>query len=161
MSLMMRLRSAKTGVYGNHHVWKHYDKVKNGVITRVYILDQQYDHILTIYDENHEHCYELIPYDDGDQLYIDGELVYTDDYKLRQTYIESDSTTSSSSSQNKNYYSGSSSSSKHKYTNSDLYDAEDYDNADDFAEEWAEEFGDGDYDDGYDDAYDYGEDVMD
>lgn len=44
---------------------------------------------------------------------------------------------------------------------SDTYDAEDYDNADDFAEEWAEEFGDGDYDDGYDDAYDYWEDAMD
>ena len=41
--------------------------------------------------------------------------------------------------------------------NYDPYDAEEYDNADDFAEEWAEEFGDGDYDEGYDDAYDYWE----
>lgn len=48
-----------------------------------------------------------------------------------------------------------------EYTYSDPYDAEDYDNADDFAEEWAEEFGDGDYDDGYDDAYDYWEDAID
>ena len=79
-SLMQSLRRAKSDVYGNHHVWKYYDKVKKGVTTRVYILDQQYDHILTIYDEDHEHCYELIPYDDGDQLYIDGELVYTDDF---------------------------------------------------------------------------------
>ena len=37
--------------------------------------------------------------------------------------------------------------------NYDPYDAEEYDNADDFAEE----FGDGDYDEGYDDAYDYWE----
>ena len=42
----------------------------------------------------------------------------------------------------------------------DPYDAEEYDNPDDFADEWAEEFGDGDYDDGYDDAYDYWEDEM-
>lgn len=162
-SLMQSLRSAKSDVYGNHHVWKYYDKVKKGVTTRVYILDQQYDHILTIYDEDHEHCYELIPYDDGDQLYIDGELVYTDDFMLQPSHIESNTSTSSGSSQNKKHYSGSSSSSssKHKYTYSDPYDAEDYDNADDFAEEWAEEFGDGDYDDGYDDAYDYWEDVMD
>ena len=47
-----------------------------------------------------------------------------------------------------------------QYTYSDPYDAEDYDNVDDFAEEWAEEFGDGDYDDGYDDAYDYWENAM-
>ena len=42
----------------------------------------------------------------------------------------------------------------------DPYDAEEYDDPDDFADEWAEEFGDGDYDDGYDDAYDYWEDEM-
>ena len=160
-SLMQSLRRAKSDVYGNHHVWKYYDKVKKGVTTRVYILDQQYDHILTIYDEDHEHCYELIPYDDGDQLYIDGELVYTDDFMLQPSHIESNTSTSSGSSQNKKHYSGSSSSSKNKYTHSDPYDAEDYDNADDFAEEWAEEFGDDDYDDGYDDAYDYWEDAMD
>lgn len=42
----------------------------------------------------------------------------------------------------------------------DPYDAEDYDNADDFADDWAEEFGYGDYEEGYDDAYDYWEEVM-
>lgn len=44
---------------------------------------------------------------------------------------------------------------------SDLYDADDYDNGDDFADDWAEEFGDGDEDDGYDDAYDYWEEWND
>ena len=39
----------------------------------------------------------------------------------------------------------------------DPYDAEQFDNADDFADEWAEEFGDGDFEEGYEDAYDYWE----
>ena len=38
--------------------------------------------------------------------------------------------------------------------------AEEYDDPDDFADEWAEEFGNGDYDDGYDEAYDYWEEEM-
>lgn len=37
----------------------------------------------------------------------------------------------------------------------DPYDADSYDDPDDFADEWAEEFGDGDADAGWDDAWDY------
>ena len=70
---------------------------------------------------------------------------------------------SSNTTSQKKYHSnsGSGSTSKHKYVYTDPYDAEDYNDADDFAEDWAEEFGDGDYDDGYDDAYDYWEDALD
>lgn len=42
----------------------------------------------------------------------------------------------------------------------DPYDADDFDNADDFADEWAEEFGDGDFEEGYEDAYDYWEEYA-
>ena len=77
------------------------------------------------------------------------------------TSINASSSSNTTSQKKYHSNSGSGSSSKHKYVYTDPYDAEDYNDADDFAEDWAEEFGDGDYDDGYDDAYDYWEDAMD
>ena len=73
--------------------------------------------------------------------------------KNKQTEKTTWENSSSNSTNTKSSYSGKSYVKK-AY---DPYDADDYDNADDFAEEWAEEFGDGNYDDGYDDAYYYWE----
>lgn len=160
---MERLKWAKSDVYSRHHVRPYYDNVQNDVTTRIYVVDQQSARTLKIYDADHGHCYELVPYDDGDQLYVDGNLVYNYDYLvgIKEQEKESNTGKSSISSQNKKYSSGSGNSSRHKNTYSDPYDAKDYDNADDFADEWAEEFGDGNYDDGYDDAYDYWKDAND
>ena len=162
-SLMQILRRAKSDVYSRYHVWSYYDNVQKEMTTRVYILDQQSERIFAIYGTDHKHCYELRPYDDGDQLYVDGQLIYNDDYwvRLENQETESNTTNSSGSSKNKNPYSGYGNSSRPNYTYSDPYDTKDYDNADDFAEDWADEFEDGNYDDGYDDAYDYWEDTED
>ena len=72
-------------------------------------------------------------------------------HTVSDTGIKNNSNSQPSYNANKKTYTGKS---------FDPYDAEEYDDPDDFADEWAEEFGDGDYDDGYEDAYDYWEDEM-
>ena len=94
-----------------------------------------------------------------------------ENYKEKQSSGSGASKRNYSSSYSQNYNRNSSSGKKNStpsyssrtYSNSfsakqrDPYDANNYDDPDDFADDWAEEFGDGDYDSGYDDAYDYWE----
>ncbi len=70
--------------------------------------------------------------------------------------VSSKSGSSSGSGSSASSKSGSSSRSR----STDPYDADEFDNADDFADEWAEEFGDGDFEEGYEDAYDYWEEYA-
>lgn len=167
---MQDLKSAKIGVKSHHFWWglshfDRYDKKKN-VETRIYVLNQSKEDPFIIFRKDHTHCYEIRSCDYGSfDLYVDGSMVYCyeKEHPDYGSVTNNNASSSSNTTSQKKYHSnsGSGSSSKHKYVYTDPYDAEDYNDADDFAEDWAEEFGDGDYDDGYDDAYDYWEDAMD
>lgn len=165
VDIMRDLKELKYDVIDSHEIDDPYETEINDKTIQVYIVNDQFMPRIKVSDAESGTNYEMWSDYTGECLYVGDENVY--DYTAPDDTFESgigygnNKKDSSTSSNNKKYNSGSSSSSKHKYIYSDPYDAEDYDNADDFAEEWAEEFGDGDYDDGYDDAYDYWEDAMD
>ena len=83
---------------------------------------------------------------------------YSSNSGVSSTRYNSSSTSSEYSRSRSSVSSKSGSSSRSRSV--DPYDADDFDNADDFADEWAEEFGDGDFEEGYEDAYDYWEEYT-
>ena len=165
VDIMRNLKELKYDAIDSHDIDDPYETEIGDKTIQVYIVNDQFMPRIKVSDAESGTNYEMWSDYTGECLYVGDKKVY--DYTAPGDTLNSDTdygdnkNDSSSKSNKKKYSTGSGRSSKHKYTYSDPYDAEDYDNADDFAEEWAEEFGDGDYDDGYDDAYDYWEDVMD
>ena len=165
VDIMRDLKELKYDVIDSHDIDDPYETEINDKTIQVYIDKDQFMPRIMVSDAESGTNYEMWSDYTGESLYVNKESVYhytapRDTFNSGTGY-KNNKKDSSTSSNKKKYNYNSSSSSKHKYTYSDPYDAEDYDNADDYAEEWAEEFGDGDYDDGYDDAYEYWENAMD
>lgn len=155
---MERLKRGQSDSSTRFFTGTSYYKEENGLTLRIYILNELGANGITVYNTDHTHCYELRACDEGDDLYVDDEKIYCDDYITRSEEQAKKRQESKTNQDENNTKSGSTSSGSYKYY--DPYAVEDYNDADDFAEDWAEEFGDGDYDDGYEDAYDYWEEEM-